>query len=409
MRYVCRLGTPDGAILEETHEAADAQTLTSDLRKKGFHVFAVRPRGVPAFSFSLSRSERRSRRRKPVGLDQFLIFNQELAALLGAGLPLLQAIDLMLERQSHALFGSVLSDIRDRIANGQELSAAFEAHQEMFPRLYPSTLKAGERSGDLEKVIRRFVRYLKLVIDARKRVVSALVYPAVLIVLSLTMIGVMTVFVVPKFAVFYEGMEAELPKLTQVTLAIGSFFRGNWIVLTVATVAGLVFFRRWSRTPLGRIAIDRAKLRIPFIGPVLHRFALSEFCRSLATLQEGGLPLVPSLEISIGAIGNSYVRDRIHPAVQKVTEGRALFETLDESQVVDALAVDMVQVGEATGSLATMLSSVADFLDQEVEIRMGRILSLIEPVMLVFMGIIVGILLVSIYLPMFSLMGQVNG
>ncbi len=405
MHYVCRIGTVEGAVREEVHEASDAERLRQDLQKQGYHVFEVRPRGLPRFAIGRSGW---SRRRKPVDLDTFVVFNQELAALLGAGLPLLQAIDLMLERQRHPLFGSVLRDVRERIANGEELSAAFEAHGDLFPRLYPSTLKAGERSGDLEQVIRRFVRYLKLVIDARKRVVSALVYPAVLVSLSLAMIAVMTVYVVPKFSTFYDGMEAELPQLTQITLAIGTFLRDRWIPIGIALVVGWFFLRRWQRTTQGQLVIDRARLRLPFLGPVLHRFAISEFSRSLATLQEGGLPLVPSLQIAIGAVGNSYVRDRLSPTIQKVTEGRPLYETLEQSGVVDDLAIDMVQVGEATGSLATMLTNVADFLDQEVEIRMARILSLVEPVLLVFMGLIVGILLVSIYLPMFSAMGQVN-
>ena len=406
MRYVCRLGTPDGVVLEEVHEGVDASSLKTDLQKKGFHVFEVKPKGIPEFRLGLPRFG--ASRNKPLKLDEFLIFNQELAALLGAGLPLLQSIDLMLERQSDPQFASILGDVRERISSGEELSTAFAAHEERFPRLYPSTLKAGERSGDLEQVIRRFVRYLKLVIDARKRVVSALVYPAVLVVLSVAMIAVMTVVVVPKFSAFYEGMDAELPKLTQITLSIGSFFRDRWVPLLVAATVGSFFFRRWSRSPVGRLTVDHVKLRLPFFGPVLHRFAISEFTRSLATLQEGGLPLVPSLEISIGAIGNAYVRDQLASIVQKVKEGRPLYEALEESRVVDDLAIDMVQVGEATGALATMLTNVADFLDQEVEIRMARILTLIEPVMLVFMGLIVGILLVSIYLPMFSVMGQVG-
>jgi type IV pilus assembly protein PilC len=294
------------------------------------------------------------------------------------------------------------------VESGQELSAAFEAHGDLFPRLYPSTLKAGERSGDLETVIRRFVRYLKLLLEARKRVVSALVYPAALVVLSAVMIGIMTVYVVPKFSVFYEDLEAELPMLTQITLGIGSFFRDRWLLVVGITVVGSIALRQWLRTAGARIVVDRAKLGIPLLGGIFHRFAIGEFTRALATLLDGGLPLVPSLEISVGAVANAYVRSRLEPTIQLVREGKALHAALEESGVVDDLGLDMIKVGEATGALGTMLSNIADFVDQEVEIQLQRLLSLVEPFMLVFMGVIIALLLISVYLPMFSVMGQVQ-
>jgi len=403
MQYVCRLGTPDGAIVEEVRQAPDRDTLRLELQKKGYHVFELRPKGVGGLGLRLPR-----RRGGGVSTRRFLVFNQELAALLGAGLPLLQALSLMLERMKDQVFRRVLSDVRERVESGQELSAAFEAHGELFPRLFPSSLKAGERSGDLEKVIRRFIRYLELVLDAKKRVVSALVYPAVLVVLSLAMIAVMTIYVVPKFALFYQDLEAELPLLTRVTLGIGSFMQRNFLFIAVAVAAAAIALRRWRDTPSGRIAIDHALLRIPLLGTVFHRFAVSEFSRSLATLLDGGLPLVPSLEISVSAVGNAYVRDRLLPTVQMVREGKPLFAALEQSAVIEDLALDMVKVGEATGALGTMLENVSDFLDQEVEVQTQRLLSLVEPLMLVIMGVIVALLLVSVYLPMFSVLGQVK-
>jgi type IV pilus assembly protein PilC len=396
------LGTPEGAVIEEVHHAADAAVLRQDLQRKGFHVFEVRPRMVLAMALS------RRRRRGRVPTQPFLVFNQELAALLAAGLPLLQCLELMLERMKDPLFRSVLTDVRERVSSGQELSAAFEAHAELFPRLYPSSLKAGERSGDLEKVIRRFVRYLQLMQDARKRVVSALVYPIVLVCLSVTMIVVMTVFVVPKFASLYQDLEAELPLITRVTLAIGRSVQSHWIAIVLVIGSSLFALRRWSETPSGRVAIDRFRLRLPVLGPVFHRFGISEFTRSLATLLDGGLPLVPSLEISTSAVGNAWLRERLEPTVQRVREGRALHVALEQSAVIEDLAVDMVKVGETTGALGTMLTSISDFLDQEVEIRMQRLLTLVEPLMLVFMGVIVAILLISVYLPMFNILGQVK-
>lgn len=404
MQYVARLGFPDGTVREEVHEAVDAAVLRHDLEKRGLHVFEVEARGR---SLQLGRL-RRAGRGKAVPTQTFLVFNQELAALLRSGLPLLQALDLLQARIKDPDFKLVLGDIRDRVKSGEELSDAFAAFGSMFPALYPSTLKAGERSGELEGVLRRFIRYQKLVLDARRRVTSALVYPAVLVTLSLVMITVMLIFVVPKFTGFYVDLDAELPLLTRITLATSHLLRVNFPLILIAAVAGWLFLRQALQTPEGRQAFDRMRLRIPFVGPVLHRFSLSEFGRSLSTLLSGGIPLVPALEIAVKAVGNSFIRARLEPTIQAVREGRPFHEALEKTGVVESLAVDMVQVGEATGSLDTMLTSVSDFLDEDVETRLSRILSLLEPAMLVFMGLIIGLLLVSVYLPMFSVLGQVK-
>lgn len=405
MQFACRLGTPDGRVIEEIHPGAEASAVKLELERRGFHVFDIRPTGVGR-ALSLPGLWRRKKR---VSNQRFLLFNQELAALLGAGLPLLQVLDLMLERVREPAFRAALGDVRQRVESGTELSAAFAAQGDLFPRLYPSSLMAGERTGDLEVVIRRFVRYLKLVIEARKRVVTALVYPAVLVFLSLAMVLVMTIFVIPKFSVFYADLGADLPALTRVTLAISTAMRDSWWMVLGALVITWLLARSWLRSPTGIAAVDRWKLKLPLIGEVFQRFALTEFARSLATLLDGGLPLVPALEVAVASVGNAWVRHRLEPAIGRVREGTALFTALEKSGVVEDLAIDMVRVGEATGALATMLGNVADFLDQEVEVRLQRLLTLVEPAMLVFMGIIIALLLVSVYLPMFSVFQTIQG
>lgn len=405
MQFVCRVGTPDGRVLEEVMNAGDETSLRTELAKRGYHIFEVRRRGVPR-KLGASGLSGVSLRRKRVKAEEFLIWNQELAALLKAGLPLLQALDLMLERMHNAYFKGVLTDIRDRVKSGTDLSDAFASYDDTFPRLYPSTLKAGERSGELEKVIRRFIRYMRLVLDARRRVVSALIYPAVLVGLSIAMMTIMAIYVVPKFMSFFQELDAELPLITQMVLAVSTFASQNWPVLLLGILGGTFLFRQWGRTEPGRLAIDRGKLRIPFMGSVLHRFALAEFCRSLGTLLSGGIPLVPAFEIAVSSVGNTWVRSRLEPTIQLVREGKPFHSALEQSGVFVDMAVDMVKVGEATGSLDDMLASVSDFLDEQIETRMQRILSLIEPLMLVVMGIMIAILLISIYLPMFSMLGQ---
>jgi type IV pilus assembly protein PilC len=404
MQYICRVGTPDGRVLEEVFSASDETALRSELGKRGLHLFEVKRRGmapklgVPA----LLRGGRRGR----IPVNEFMVFNQELAALLKAGLPLLQAIDLMLERMRQGTFRSVLTEVRDKVKSGTDLSEAFGEYGDLFPRLYPSSLKAGEKSGELELVIRRFVRYMKLVLDARRRVFSALTYPAVLVCLSAVMIAVMTIYVVPRFMGFFSELDAELPLITRVVLGVSTFMSANWVFMLVALVGAAVALRSWGRTEAGGLALDRVKLRVPFLGPVLHRFALSEFSRSLATLLSGGIPLVPSFEIGIASVGNAFVRSRIGPTIQMVREGKPFHAALETSGIFTDMAIDMVKVGEATGSLDEMLNSVADFLDEQIETRMQRLLSLVEPMMLVFMGIIIAILLISIYLPMYSMLGS---
>jgi type IV pilus assembly protein PilC len=391
------LGTPEGRVVEEIHESSDGESLRGALERRGFHVFAVERRGFPIPLRMPS-----FRRRRRVTSRQFLVFNQELAALLRAGLPLLQSLDLLLERRTHPGFKSVLAEVRERVKAGEDLSDAFAHYGDLFPPLYAASLQAGERSGELESVIRRFIRYLQLVLLARRKAISAVVYPAVLVALSVGMIGVMSLYVIPRFKDFYDALDVELPALTRAVLSISLFVRQHLVALLLAIVAVVYAVRRWSRTPAGRLTVDRAKLKIPLVGPIVHRFALSEFTRSLATLLSGGIPLVPSLEVSTRAVGNRYVRSRLEPAAGQLREGRAFHETMTSSGIVSDIAIDMIKVGESTGALADMLNEVSDFIDQEVETRVERILALVEPVMLVVMGVIIGTLLIAMYLPMFS-------
>jgi type IV pilus assembly protein PilC len=242
--------------------------------------------------------------------------------------------------------------------------------------------------------------------DARRRVVSALVYPAVLISLSAGLIGVMTVYVMPKFKVFFGDLGADLPLPTRVTMAFSGFVQQNFFLLILALFFGGVVLRQWHRTARGARLVDRQILRVPLLGLILHRMALAEFCRALSTLLSGGLPVVSALGTSVAAVGNSFVRVSLEPIVQKVREGSSIHQALEESGVATDIAVDMVQVGETTGALGEMLSDVGDFLDEEVEVKLQRILSLLEPVMLIIMGLIVAALLTAVYLPLFGLLGE---
>ena len=405
MQFVCRVGTSGGRIVEDVFEATDEATLRQQLTQRGYHIFDVRRRGP----IGRLRIPSRSRETNRIGFRELTIFNQELAALLRSGLPMLQALDLMLERQKEPVFRSTLSEVRDRVKSGEDLSSAIDAFGDMFPPLYAATLKAGESSGEMEQVIRRFIRYLQLVTETRKRIVSALVYPAALVGLSVALIGVMTIWVMPRFTDFFSSLRVDLPLLTRITMGLSVFVKEHFLLLVIVVVTLVLVVLNMSRTEAGRNAISRAQLRVPLLGPVFHRLALSEFCRSLATLLAGGIPIVSGLEVAVGAVSNSYFRQRLEPMIDGVREGQSLATSLEETGVGSDIVIGMVEVGEATGSLDTMLSDVSDFLDEEVETSLQRLLSLLEPVMLVLMGIIVATLLISVYLPLFSLLGQVQG
>ncbi len=403
MQFLCILGTAGGSIVEELHDGRSEDLVRSELERRGYHILKIRRRGLPRIGVtwpSFGRSV------KKVPNPVLLLFNQEFAALLRSGLPVLQGLRLMADRQREPVFKEILDDVVRRVQDGSELSAAFAKHGESLPQLFPATLKAGERSGELEVVIRRFVRYLKLVTEARRKVVSALVYPATLVILSGLLIAVMGIYVVPKFTEFFSALDTELPLITRITLGFSGFISDYWVVILIgiALLAGVG--GPWSRSPSGARVLDRVKLKVPILGSVFRRLAMSEFARSLSTLLAGGIPVIPALEDSVAAVGNAHMRRVLAPMIPKVREGMALYAALEACGESLEIVVEMTKVGEETGSLDLMLGNASDFLDEEVDTLLQRVLVLIEPIMLVLMGGIVAVLLISVYLPLFSMLSQ---
>jgi len=404
LEFVCHVGTAEGRVLRQVRRAPDERSLRAELEREGLQLVAVE-RGLVA----AARPAAGGWRRRRVALPELVVFSQELAALLRAGLPLVQSLAMLAERQRDERFKGHLERVVERVRSGGELSQAFAELGDAVPPLFASALRAGERTGDLERVLLRVVRYFKLVLDARKKVYTALVYPSVLLGLSLAMLGVMALYVVPRFRLFYEAMDlAELPLLTRLTLGTATALRDQlpWLALGLFFAAPLAV--RWARTTPGELALARLRLALPALGRVFHGFAVSEFCRSLSTLLAGGLPLVQALDIAVGAVGNAWVRHRLRPLLDRVREGAALHVALAETGVAPAVVLDMVQVGESTGALDALLTHASEFLDEEVETRMQRLLQLIEPLLLVVVGGLVAVLLVSVYLPIFSALSRIQ-
>jgi type IV pilus assembly protein PilC len=393
--FIFKVGTPDGQIVDRHVQATTVRAAEEELRRQGMHVFAAK-RGTISLRDLLPRSKR------VVSMERFLTFNQELLALVRAGLPILQSFDIILERQKDARFREVLADIREKLKSGFSLSDAFASYGEVFPPIYSTSLRAGERSGDLEGVLRRFLKYQKMIVALRKRVITALIYPTILITLSVGMVFIMLTKVIPKFAEFYAGFSAELPAFTRLLIAFATALNSHLLIVVVSMAIALILLRQWIATT-GRLAWDHFKLRLPFIGGVLHRVAIMQFTQSLGTLLSGGTPMVPAIEIASQSVANQMVSSKVFGIVQQVREGEPLWRSLETTGVISDLAVEMIKVGESTGALTEMLANVSEFYDEEIEARLSRVVAAIEPIILVFMGLVIATLLYAFYLPLFQL------
>jgi len=397
MEYRCRLGTPSGEVIEGVYVADSESRLRRELEDKGLYVLAIRRAG------RLGLAGVDVPRRRKLSMREFLVFNQELATLLKAGMPLVQSLDILRQRLPDPVFKAVLDDIHERVRAGSSLSEAFEAHGELVPAVYTATLFAGEKSGNLEQVLRRYVTYTKVIAAVRRRTISALVYPAILLVLSIAVVSIIMLKVVPEFASFYDQFGRELPASTRVIVAVSSFVSSYLPLILAAIVAAGVAFWYWLRRPGERIRVDHFVLGLPLAGPTVRKYSTSQAARTLATLLSGGIPLVNSLDISARAIGNRFMARELQLAAQQVREGTALAQAMNERGQFPDVAIKMIEVGESTGALQDMLNSLADFYDEEIETGLGRFVTLVEPILLVTMGLVIAALLLALYMPLFQL------
>jgi type IV pilus assembly protein PilC len=386
-------------VVEQTFAAPDESALRTELEQKGYYLFSVR-RGLGLRGLGL--------RRPHIPTERLLIFSQELAALLKAGLPLVQSLDVMLERQKDPTFRRSLETIREKVRSGVALSDAFRAEGALYPPILSASLIAGERSGNLEGVLRRLGQYLRLTYALRRKAIAAAVYPLLLFAMMGALLAVMVLFVIPGFKEFYGGMDVELPLLTRIVMAFAVFLRHNafWVVLVL--VAGWVAFKAWARQENSAIVMDRLLLSIPYLGRLMKMYATSQLTRTLSALLQGGLPLLNALEVAGASIGNRAMASVVSGAAHQIREGRSLTMALESTGMIDSLTLEMVKVGEQTGALGEMLNSVADFYDEEMETSMAKALALVEPVLLVFMAFIVAAMLLAFYLPMFEAISRIQ-
>jgi type IV pilus assembly protein PilC len=399
VEFRCRLASPNGEITEGVYVADSEARLRHDFEEKGLFVLSLQPRGAlgsAGLSFTI-------RRQTKIPTTEFLVFNQELATLLKAGMPLVQSLDLLRRRVESSTFRSVLDDVYEKVRSGTALSDAFGSHGALFPSVYTASLLAGERSGSLDTVLRRFVDYTKIVATVKRKTMSALVYPAVLLSLSLIVIAVIVLAAFPAFQDFFAGFNAELPLLTRVILRISTVIRANLLMAVIVVAAVMLGFWVWARQPAQKALVHRMILRVPILGDVARKFATSQMARTLATLLGGGLPLVNALEIAARSIGNQFMARQLEAVVTRVREGESFAGALERRGVFPDVAVKMAEVGESTGALQDMLNTVADFYDEEIGTRMERFVTLLEPTLLIVMGLVIAALLLALYMPLFEL------
>ncbi|MDQ3172016.1 MAG: type II secretion system F family protein [Acidobacteriota bacterium] len=395
--------------MEATYVADSEARLRSDLEDKGLHLLRIdRLDGLAGFRVpGLALQSRASRGR--VKTAEFLVFNQELATLLKAGMPLVQSLDILRQRVPNPAFKVVLDDVYERVRGGSSLSDAFEA-QAVFPGVYVASLMAGEKSGSLELVIRRYVHHVRVVSAVKKKTVSALIYPAILLSLSIVVVSIIVFKVIPEFGTFYEqfGSNVQLPFLTRVMVGFAEAAVRNIAIIVSLMAAAAIGVTVLLNRPGMRAQLDGLLLRLPFFGGVARRFSVSQVARTIATLLGGGIPLVAAIETSSRAIGNRQVAGELIEVAQQVREGRSMAAALSERGTFPDVALKMVEVGESTGALQDMLTSVADFYDEENETALGRFVTIIEPALLVVMGLVIAVLLLSLYMPLFELSSAVR-
>jgi len=393
--FVCRVADAEGRVFSHVEPASTLEEARQKLVDRGLYVYSVESRGGRLADLVRRKSGRQ------IGGSEFLILNQQFNTLVKAGLPILKSLDLLATRASSPKLRPVISQIRDRVREGKSLSEAV-AEAGVFSKVYSTAILAGEKSGDLPGVLDYYIAYQRVSTGVRKKILATLVYPVLLISVAIVIVTYLVTAVIPKFALLYRDLGVELPAPTRVLIALTVDYRYVFLgaVVLIALAVGGVFL--WSRTEEGGTAFDRIKFRLPVVGDTLLKFQVAQFSRTLSTLLTGGTPLVAGLQTASDAITSKLLRSTVGRATQMVREGESLHGALASKGVMPELALEMIEVGESSGALSPMLNSVAEFYEEEVNLRLSALVSLIEPVLLIFMGLLVAFILISLYLPIFS-------
>jgi type IV pilus assembly protein PilC len=398
--FVCKVGDTAGRVFQQMESAQSEQEAKQKLLDRGLYVFSVRSH------WNVQSLIGRASRERSIRANDFLIFNQQFNTLIKAGLPILKSLDLLAERAAAQRLRPILADVRKSVREGSLLSEAL-AEQGSFPPVYVTAVTAGERSGNLSGVLDQYISYLRVSTGFRSRLLTTLIYPTVLVITALLVLAYVVTYAMPQFADLYHDLDVPLPTPTRILLGLALPLRHYFILFIAVVAAAAVATFLWSRSERGGMAIERVRPHIPVFGDVWVKTQVSQLVRTLGTLLTGGTPLVPALITSAAAINSRLFAGAVREAAERVKEGKSLHESLVQTQLMPDLALEMIEVGEASGALSAMLTSVAEFYEEDVGTSLQRILSWIPIAVLLVMAVVVGFILVSLYLPMFSL--QVGG
>jgi len=399
--FLVKVADEQGHLRQQVEHGYSEAEVHDRFAQQGYLVYWVKPRTI------LSGGTKQFGKRGKLRPSTFLIFNQQFLTLIKAGLPILTALDLLIKRQRDKALLKLLENVRERVKGGELLSDAFSA-QQIFPKMYTTTLMAGEKSGNMEEVLSRYIQYQRMVQTFRKKLLVSLVYPALLISLVSIMLIFLITYVVPKFADLFNNLGAQLPAITVFMLAVGlNAQKYAWVVVLVLAIAGLALYQ-WKQSDRGAASIDKFMLSLPLVGEIRLKYQVANFSRVLATLLQGGLPLVPAMETAGASMSSRQMLNGINAAAERVREGQGLAKSLEAQKLFPDLAVEMLEVGESTGALPAMLGSVAEFYEEDVQTALGAAMALIEPLILVVMAVFVGGVLISLYMPIFTLGASVH-
>ena len=401
--FAYRVARPDGSTIHGHVEGENESLVRAKLESQGWLVFNLHRRGITSVKTKASWSWGK------LPLGQFLVFNQELLALVKSGLPILRIWDLLIERAGHAGFQRTLRDVREDIRGGTSASDALAKHPVYFPELYVATVKAGEQSGNLPEVLQRYVVYLKLMVGLRQKVKKAISYPIVLICIGLAVVGFLLTYVMQTFVSVYVESAKTLPWATQVLLDMVTHAESRIVPAAVVMIGIMLGTHAYYATPTGQLVIDHLVLKLPLVGQIAVKHNTVQLTRTLGTILAGGTPLVDALQGARGAVSNRWISQEMIGAVNEIREGATLADALDRSRVLPRLAIEMLSVGEETGSLDTMLRDVAEFYEADLDTRLTQLTTWIEPVLLLVMGVLVGGIVIVMYLPIFQMAGTVGG
>jgi type IV pilus assembly protein PilC len=394
--FLLKYADPRGQIHNQVVEAASEQDLRERYTQQGYLIYSIKAKGALA---ALSGGGRRPRK---IDTEKFLIFNQQFVTLIKAGLPILKSLDLLADRLTDKKLGPFVNGIRDDVRNGTLLSDAF-GKQGVFPPMYVTSVMAGEKSGSLTETLERYIHYQRLALAVRKKLLLSLIYPTLLFAMVILLVIFLVTYVVPNFAVLYSGMSAELPAPTRILIAVGTTAR-NYILVGIAGLVAIGFgLRVWARGAKAQELIDRTRLKTPVLGEIWIKFQVAQFSRVMSTLLIGGIPLPQAMETAADSVGSRLLKVTLEQVRKLVREGQPLSQSLASTGVFPPLAIDMIEVGEQTGALPSMLGSVAEFYEDDVTTRTTAALGLIEPMIMIFMGGFVAFVLIALYLPIFSL------